>query len=119
MCSFLFSLQTFTGGQGQDCPLRIEQSHFGLTFRRVSRLIGKDSDAGKDGGQEEKGATEDEMVVGWHHGLSGFEFEQTPGDSEGQGSLVCCSPWAHKESTQLGDRTTIRGARFPEAGHCV
>ena len=41
--------------------------------------------------------TEDEMV-GWHHQLNGHEFEQTPGDGEGQGSLVCCSPWGHKES---------------------
>ena len=57
-----------------------------------SRLIGKDPDAGKDRGQEEKGATENEMV-GWHHWLNGHEFEQTPGDSEGQGSLVCCSSW--------------------------
>ena len=40
---------------------------------------------------EEKGTTEDEMV-GWHHRLNGHEFEQTPGDSEGQGGLVCCSP---------------------------
>ena len=47
-----------------------------------SWLIGKDPDAGKDWRQEEKGATEDEMV-GWHHWLSGHEFEQTPGDSEG------------------------------------
>ena len=48
-------------------------------------------------GQEEKGATEDEMV-GWYHRLNGREFEQTPRDGEGQGSLVCCSPWGHKES---------------------
>ena len=41
--------------------------------------------------------TEDEMV-GWHHQLKGHEFEHTPGDSEGQGSLACCSPWGHKES---------------------
>ena len=54
-------------------------------------LIGKDSDAGKDWGQEEKGMTEDEMVGG-HQWLNGHEFEQTLGDSEGQGSLVCCSP---------------------------
>ena len=52
-----------------------------------SQLIGKDHDPGKDWGQEEKGATEDEMV-GWHHRLNGHEFEQTLGDSEGQGSLV-------------------------------
>ena len=41
--------------------------------------------------------TEDEMV-GWHHQLDGHEFELTPGDSEGEGSLECCSPWGHKES---------------------
>ena len=62
-----------------------------------SWLVGKDPDAGKDWGQEEKRATEDEMV-GWHHYLNGHEFEQTLGDSEGQGSLACCSPWRHKES---------------------
>ena len=36
-------------------------------------------------------------MVGWHHRLNGHEFEQTPGDGEGQGSLACCSPWGHKE----------------------
>ena len=41
--------------------------------------------------------TDDEMV-GWHHLLNGHEFEQTPGDSERQGSLVCCNPWGRKES---------------------
>ena len=56
-----------------------------------SRLIGKDSAAGRDWGQEEKGTTEDEMV-GWNHGLRGHEYEQTLGDGEGQGSLACCSP---------------------------
>ena len=55
-----------------------------------SWLIGKDSDAGRDWGQEEKGMTEDEMV-GWHHRLSGHEFEQSLGDGEGQGSLMCYS----------------------------
>ena len=62
-----------------------------------SRFIGRDPDDGKDGRQEEKGTTEDEMV-GWHHQLNGCEFEQAPGDGEGQGSLVCCSPWGCKES---------------------
>ena len=62
-----------------------------------SQFIGKDSDAGKDWGQEEKGATEDEKV-GWHHQLDAHGFEQAPGDREGQGSLVCCSPWDHRES---------------------
>ena len=56
-----------------------------------SQLIGKDPDAGKDWGQEEKGVTEDEMV-GWHHQLNGHEFDQTPVNSEGQGGLACCSP---------------------------
>ena len=61
-----------------------------------SQLTGKDPDAGKDWGQEEKGMTQDEMV-GWHHQLNGHKSEQTPGDSKGQGSLVCCSSWGHKE----------------------
>ena len=62
-----------------------------------SQLIGKDPDDGKDWRQEEKGMTEDKMV-GWHHQLNGHEFEQAPGDGEGQGSLACCSPWGCKES---------------------
>ena len=61
-----------------------------------NQLIGKDPDAGKDRRWEEKGTTEDEMV-GWHHGLNGHGFEQTLGDSGGQGSLACCSPWGRKE----------------------
>ena len=64
-------------------------------------LIWKDPDAGKDWEQEETGTTEDEMV-GRHHQLSGWEFEQTPGDSEGQESLACCcSPWGHKELDRI------------------
>ena len=55
-------------------------------------LIRKDSDAWKDWRQEEKGMNEDEMV-GWHHQLNGHEFEQAPVVGDGQGSLVCCSPW--------------------------
>ena len=61
-----------------------------------SQLTGKDSDAGKDWKQEEKGVKEDEMI-GWHHWLNGLEFEPTLGDGEGQESLACCSPRAHKE----------------------
>ena len=61
-----------------------------------SQLIGKDPDAEKDWRQEEKGMTEDEMV-GWHHQLSGHEFEQAPGVCDGQGGLECCSSWSHKE----------------------
>ena len=59
-------------------------------------FIGKDPDAGKDWKQEEKGTTEDEMV-GWHHWLDWHEFEQAPGDGDGQGSLAACSPWGCKE----------------------
>ena len=69
-----------------------------------SQLIGKDPGIGKDWGREEKVATEDEMV-GWHHILNGHEFEQTLGDSEGQGSLECYSPWDCKSWTQLSDWT--------------
>ena len=65
-----------------------------------SWLIGKDPDAGKELGPEKKEAAEDEMV-GWYHWLNGHEFEQTQGDSEGQGSLVFCSSWGHKESYNL------------------
>ena len=61
-----------------------------------SRLIGKDPEAGKDRKQE-KGTTDNKMV-GWHHWLNGHEFDQTPGDGEGQESLVYCSPRGHKES---------------------
>ena len=62
-----------------------------------SWLIGKDPDAGKEWGQEEKWVTEDE-TVGGHHWLNGHEFEESPGDSEGQGNLAQCSPWCHRES---------------------
>ena len=61
-------------------------------------LPGKDPDAGKDK-REKKRATEDEMI-GWHHRLNGYESEQAPGDSEGQGSLSCYSPRGHKESNR-------------------
>ena len=62
-----------------------------------SVLIGKDPDAEKDWGQEEKGAIEDDMA-GWHHRLNGHESDQTPRDSDRQGSLMSCNPWGHKES---------------------
>ena len=62
-----------------------------------SWLIGKDSDAGRDWGQEKKEMTEDEMA-GWHHWLDGLEFEWTPGDGDGQGGLACCDSWGRKES---------------------
>ena len=59
-------------------------------------FTGKDPHAGKDWRQEERRTTEDEMA-GWHHWLNGHEFEQALGDGEGQGSLVCCSPWGSKD----------------------
>ena len=62
-----------------------------------SWLIGKDSDAGRDWGQEEKGMTEDEMAR-WHYWLNGCESEWTPGVGDGQGGLECCNSWGRKES---------------------
>ena len=62
-----------------------------------SWLVGKDPDAGRDWGQEEKGMTEDEMA-GWHHPLDGHEFEWTPGVCDGQGGLVFCDSRGRKES---------------------
>ena len=78
-------------------------------------LTEKDPDSGKDRSQEEEGMTEDEMV-GWYHWLDGHEFEQALGVGDGQGSLVCCSPWGHKESdtterlnwTQLGQSCFLK-----------
>ena len=62
-----------------------------------SWLVGKDSDAGRDWGQEEKGTTKDEMA-GWHHRLEGHESEWTLGVGDGQGCLACCDSWGRKES---------------------
>ena len=62
-----------------------------------SWLIGKDPDVGKDWGKEKKGTKEDGMV-GWHHWLNGHEFGWTPGVGDGQGGLVYCGSWGHKES---------------------
>ena len=79
-------------------------------------LIGKDPDAGKDWRWEEKGTTEDEMVW-WYHLLDGHEFEQAPGDGDGQGGLVYYSPWCGKESdmTEQLNWTIIR----PLMNFCV
>jgi len=71
--------------------LKLKLQYFGHLMWK-SWLIGKDPDAGKDWEQEKKGAIEIEMA-GWHHQLNGHEFEQTQGDSEGQESLACYSPW--------------------------
>ena len=63
-------------------------------------LIGKDSDAGRDWGQEEKGTTEGEMA-GWHHWLDGCESEWTPGVGYGQEGLACCDSWGQRESDTI------------------
>ena len=76
--------------------LKLKLQYFCHLMQRANSLE-KDLDAGKDWGQKEKREAEDEMV-GWHHQLNRHEFEQTPRDSEGQGSLTCCSPRGHKES---------------------
>jgi len=84
-----------------------------------SWLIGKDSDAGKDWGQEEKGTTADEMA-GWHHWLDGHESEWTPGVGDGQGGLACCHSWGLKESdtteplnwTELKEKKVLLSVQF-------
>ena len=76
--------------------LKLKLQYFGHLMQ-TNWLTEKYPDAGKDWRQEERGTTEDEMV-GWQHQLTGYEFEQALGDSEGQGSLACCSPWGCKES---------------------
>ena len=84
-------------------PRRKHRTFFDINWKisgdsfSEDQLIGKDSDAEKYWGQEEKVGTEDEMVR-WHHWLNGHECEQILGDSEGQGSLACCSPRGRKES---------------------
>ena len=86
--------------------LKLKLQYFGHLMQ--SQLIEKDPDAGKDWGQEEKGVTEDK-TVGWYHGLNGHECEQTPGDSEEQGSLEYFIPWGYKSRTGLNDwKTTIQ-----------
>ena len=82
-------LWTFTGRTDAEAP-----KLWPLDVKNC--LSGKDPDDGKDWRQEEKGTIDDEMV-GWHHWLDGHEFEQAPGVGDGQGSLVCCSPWGRKE----------------------
>ena len=75
-------------------------------------LIGQDSDAGRDWGQEEKGTTEDEMA-GWHHRLDGRESGWTPGVGDGQGGLVCCDSWGRKESDTTERLNWTESKRVP------
>ena len=76
--------------------LKLMLQYFGHQMQRADSLE-KTLMLGKIEGRRRSGATGDEMV-GWHHQLNGHEFEQTPGSSEEQGSLACCSPWGLKES---------------------
>ena len=77
-----------------------------------SWFTGKDPDAGRDWGQEEKGTTEDE-VAGWHHWLDGGESEWTPGVGDGQGGLACCNSWGRKEldTTERLNWTELKAQR--------
>ena len=78
-----------------------------LAFWEVFKYcwIGKDSDAGRDWGQEGKGMTEDEMA-GWPHWLDGWEFEWTPGVGDEQGGQACCDSWGRSQ-TRLSDWTEL------------
>ena len=80
--------------------LELKLQYFGHLMQRMSSLE-KTLMLGKILGHDDKGMTEDEMI-GWHHRLNGHEFEQTLGDSEGQGSLACYSPRGHKVSDKAG-----------------
>ena len=104
--------------------LMLKLQYFGHLMQRANSLE-KTPMLGKDWGQEETGTTEEEMA-GWHHWLSRHESEQTLGDSEGQRSLACCSPWGHREldKTEQLNRKTTRvntqhlARRGGEAGEC-
>ena len=74
--------------------LKLKLQNFGHLIWRTNSLE-KDPDSWKDWRNEEKGMTEDEMI-GWHHWLSGHEFEQAPGVGDGQGSLACCCAWSQR-----------------------
>ena len=90
--------------------MKLKFQYFGHLVLRADLLEKTLLLAGKDCQQEEKRATEDEMV-GWYQQLKGHEFEETLGDSEGQGSLACCSPWGHKVldmTEQLNNNDDIR-----------
>ena len=75
--------------------LKLKLQYFGHLMR-IADSLRKTLMLGKIESKKRRGVTKDEMV-GWHHRLNGHEFEQILGDSEGQGSLECCSPWSHKE----------------------
>ena len=92
-----------------------------------SWLIGKDPDAGRDWGQEDKGTTENEMA-GWHHWLYGRESEWTPGVGDGQGGMACCDSWGRKEAdttewlnwteTKSDSRSVVSNSLWPHGLYC-
>ena len=86
--------ETSPGCSLEGLMLKLKLQYFGHLMQRVE-ITGKDSDAGRDWGQEEKRTTEDEMA-GWHHRLDAHEFGWTPGVGDGQGGLVCCNSWARR-----------------------
>ena len=90
--------------------LTLKLQYFGHLMQRTDSLE-KDPDAEQDWRQEEKGTTEDKMA-GWPHQLYEHEFEQAPGAGDGQGSLVCCSPWSRKESDTTEWLNWIHGPLF-------
>ena len=91
--------------------LKLKLQYFGHLMHAKSWLIWKDSDGGK-GWRREKGVTEDEMVE-WYPWLNGHEFDETPGDGEGQRSLACCSPWGSQSRARLSDWTTTNTGLNP------
>ena len=101
--------------------LKLKLQYFGLLMRK-SWLIGKDSDNGRDWGQEEEGMTEDEMA-GWHHWLYGREFEWTPGVGDGQGGLACCDSWGrrvgHDWVTELNWTDEAQGKVLTHSKHAI
>ena len=95
--------ETSPGISLEGLMLKLKLQYFGHHVAKV----GKDSDAGRDWGQEEKGTTKDEMA-GWHHWLDGRESEWTLGVGDGQGVLACCPSWGRKEldwATELTELT--------------
>ena len=86
----------------EELTLKLKLQYFGHLMQRTDSF--EKTDAGRVWRWEEKGMTEDE-IVGWHHRLSGHEFEWVPGVGDGQGSLACCSPWVAKSWTRLSDWT--------------
>ena len=91
--------------------LKLKLQYVGHLMQRADSSV-KDPDARKDWGHQEKGATEDE-VVGWQHWLSGHELEQTLGDSEGQGSLACYSPFACCKVLDMATHSSILACKIP------